>query len=201
MSATPFSLDSNESGELVLELSDATHLFVAPLASPLSLSAVEARGIAGVDYLLCELHMDKEKQRARTLTLLLPAEKMPTANAQQITLALHRHVEWRLADERRELRNTYRYGWRVSGVALLLLAVCLALSSIFASEITEGMRPLVRKTLEYGFEIIGWVILWHPVDLLGFAPLSIHSRIAALKTLASIEVEIRPSQRLPGSIA
>jgi hypothetical protein len=193
MNATRSSFDANESLELDLVLSDTSHLLVAPAANPLSLSAVEARGIAGIEYLLGELHMDKQKQRARTLVLLLPPEKVPMANAQQIALALHRHAEWRLEDQRRELRNTYRYGWRVSGVALLLLAICLGLSSVFASEITEGMRPLIRKTFEYGFEIIGWVILWHPVDLLGFAPLAIRSRIAALNTLASINVEIRPS--------
>jgi hypothetical protein len=53
------------------------------------------------------------------------------------------------------------------------------------------MRPLFRHTLEYGFEILGWVMLWHPIDILGFNVLQIHIRIAPLKTLASIPVEIR----------
>ena len=111
---------------------------------------------------------------------------------QQLTLALHRQAELRIEDQRRELRNTYRYGWRVTGIALLLLAACLAISHIFSSDFTQNMRPLIRKTFEYGFEIIGWVILWHPVDVLVFSPLEIRSRLTSLKTLASINVVTRP---------
>jgi len=79
----------------------------------------------------------------------------------------------------------------VAGLAFVLLAICLALASLFASELTEGMRPLVRTTFEYGFEIIGWVILWHPVDVLVFSPMAIRARIAALRTLAAVEVTVR----------
>ena len=53
------------------------------------------------------------------------------------------------------------------------------------------MRPLLRKTLEYGFEIMGWVLLWHPIDVLVFTPLDIRYRIHALQTLASVNVVIR----------
>jgi hypothetical protein len=191
MDLNPPSVVPEDNDELTLILSDVSHLFVAPRADPLSPSAAEALGVAGVEYLLGQLHMNKTKQRARTLVLQLPPGSVPAMSAEQITLALHRQADWRIQEQRQELRNTYRYGWRVAGVALLLLAVCLAFSSLFASEITEGMRPLVRKTFEYGFEIIGWVILWHPVDVLGFAPLAIRSRIAALRTLASLSVVIR----------
>ena len=72
-----------------------------------------------------------------------------------------------------------------------MLAVCLALSSLFASDLTEWMRPLIRKTFEYGFEIIGWVILWHPIDVLVFSPVAIRARLAALQTLATVDVVIR----------
>ena len=39
--------------------------------------------------------------------------------------------------------------------------------SLFASELTAGLRPLLRKTLEYGLEIVGWVMLWYPIEVLG----------------------------------
>jgi hypothetical protein len=181
--------------ELILVLSDPAHLFNAPPINPLSSSAAEVLGVSGVEYLLNLLHMDKVRQRARTLVLSLPPEKAVSAIAEPTMRALHHYAEARIDKERRELRNTYRYGWKVTSVAVLLLAICLALSSLFASEVTEGMRPLLRKTLEYGFEIVGWVMLWHPIEVLGFTPLSLRSRITALQTLASIDVAIRADRR------
>jgi hypothetical protein len=97
---------------------------------------------------------------------------------------------------RLELRQNFRYGWRVAGVAVILLAICLAISSVFTSELTEGMRPHLRTTLEYSFEIIGWVLLWHPVDVLVFVPLPLRYRIRALHALVAMDVVVRPQTQL-----
>jgi hypothetical protein len=179
-----------ETEELLLQLEDVSHLFNAPSLAPLSSGPTEGLGVSGVAHLLNLLHLDKKRQRLRTLSLQLPAEKAASASPEQLTEAVRRHAQWRIEHEQREMRNTYRYGWKVTGFALVMLAVCLALSSLFASDLTEWMRPLIRKTFEYGFEIIGWVLLWHPIDLLVFTPVAIRARLAALKTLASVDVVI-----------
>ena len=186
--------DTADSGELALHLTEIEHVFNAPRIDPMSRSPAEVLGVSGVDYLLSRLHMDKKRQRARTLSLLLPPEKARDALAEETTRALHRFAEWRIEQQRRELRNTYRYGWKVTGVAIVILAVCLALSSVFTSELTEGMRPLLRTTFGYGLEIIGWVMLWHPIEVLGFTPLAFRSRIAALQTLVAVEVVIQADE-------
>ncbi|EDY16372.1 hypothetical protein CfE428DRAFT_6089 [Chthoniobacter flavus Ellin428] len=191
MSHISSSSEEADAAELVLPLSDRAHLFNAPPADPLSRSPAEVLSISGVEHLLNLLHMDKQRQKARQLVLLLSPEKASSASAEQITRALHRLAELRIECEHRELRGTYRSGWRMLGVAVILLAVCLALASIFTSHLTEGMRPLTRQTFEYGFEIIGWVLLWHPIDVLAFAPLAIRARIAALQSLVGMEVVIR----------
>jgi len=184
-------LTGDEAGELTVRLTDASHLFNAPPVDPMSPSPAEALGVAGVEHLLSRLYMDKKLLQSRKLVLELPAEKIPNDGGERIMLALHRQAELRLAEQRRELRNTYRNGWRALLIALGLLAICLGISSIFASDFTEGMRPLIRKTFEYGFEIIGWVILWHPVDVIVFEPLLIRWRIKSLKTLAAMQVVVR----------
>ncbi len=182
---------SSNARELVLPLTDIAHLFNAPRIDPLSNSQAEVLGVSGVDHLLNLLHMDKKSQQERTLTILLPPEKTPGAPAEPVTRALRRLAESRIEQQRRELRNTYRYGWKVTGIALVLLAVCMGLATLFTIELTEWMRPFVRRTFEYGFEFVGWVMLWHPIEVLGFAPLAIRSRIAALETLAAVDVVIR----------
>jgi hypothetical protein len=184
----------DEAAELALPLSDLAHLFSTPPIDPLSRSPTEALGISGVEHLLNLLHRNKQRQRACKLVLLLPPEKASAASAEQTARALHRVVELRIERERRELRGTYRNGWQMAGVAVILLAVCLGLASIFTSDLTERLRPLTRQTFEYGFEIIGWVLLWHPIDVLAFAPLAIRARIGALHALASMDVVVRADQ-------
>ena len=184
-------LGPDEPSGLSLELNDPAHLFNAPRIAPLSPGPLEGLGISGFEHLLNQLHLDRELQREGMLTLVMPAAMAAEANPEQITTALRRHAQWRIEREQREMRNTYRYGWKVSVFAIVMLALCITLSSLFASEVTAGMWPLLRRTLEYGFEIIGWVILWHPIDVLVFAPVSIRARTAALQALARMEVVIR----------
>lgn len=176
---------------LELPLNDIVDLFNAPRVDPFSRGPLEGCGISGVDYLLGLLHIDRTLQRASVLTLSLPAEKAAACTADSVTAALRRHVQLRMEREQREMRNSYRYGWRVAGFSIVMLAICLGISSVFASDLTEWMRPLIRQTFEAGFEIVGWVILWHPIQVLVFAPVAIRVRLAALRTLATLNVIIR----------
>jgi hypothetical protein len=177
--------------EFVLPLSKVAHFFNPPPVDPLSSSPSEGLGVSGVEYVISQLHLNPRGRRIERLVLALPAAEAASSSSDTLTRALHRFAELRIERERRELANTYRYGTRVAGISLLILAICIAIGSLFASEYMAWMRPLFRHTLEYGFEILGWVMLWHPIDILGFNVLQIHIRIAPLKTLASIPVEIR----------
>lgn len=200
MNQTLSAQSPTENPELVLQITDLAHMFNAPRIAPLAGGPLDGLGISGVDHLLSQLHLDKALQRARTLTLVMPVDMATAADPDQTRLALRNHLQWRIEREQRELRNTHRYGGKVTIFALVMLAICLALSSLFASDVTEWMRPLLRKTFEYGFEIIGWVILWHPIDVLVFSPVSIRARMAALEALATMNIVIR-SDPSPGSPA
>src|SRR5438552_159558 len=136
---------------LVLPLSTLGNLFNAPPASPFSACPSEVLGISGMDYLLPLLQMDKKRQRARTLLITLPPDQADPLQAQRTTQALHRFAQFRLARDTRELRNTYYHGWRITGIALMALALCLAISAFFASHYTDFLRPIIRHTFEYGF--------------------------------------------------
>lgn len=201
MNPTNSTSGPREGAELSLLLTDLAHLFNAPRVDPMSPSPLEGLGVSGFDYLLGRLHLDRVRQRARTLTLSLPEEKAAAADSERLTNALRRYAGWRIEHERHELRNSHRYGLRVTGFALVMLTICLALSSLFASDLTAGMRPLLRTTFECGFEIIGWVILWHPIDVLVFSPVAIRARLAALQTLAAVNIVIRAESGPPAGAA
>jgi hypothetical protein len=177
--------------EIVLPLSDVAHLFNAPRVDPLSRSPAQIFGISGVDYLLAQLSPDRTKPAPQRLVLELPTDEVNEHEIERVRMGLRRLAQCRIDEKKKELRTTYRYGARVAGIAVLILAICIAISTLFRSEMTEGVRPLIRTTLEYGFEIIGWVILWHPVDVLVFVPVGIRGQIRALKNLERMEVVFR----------
>ena len=186
-----------------LPLRDVSQMFNAPPVDPLSASPLEVLGISGARFLLQQLERRKHIEAA-TLRLVLPSDKITPNLAVQMVEALRRYVEYRIQEQQALARETRRRGWRVTFAAVLLLAFFLALAQFFASEYTEGMRPLLRTTLQYGFEIIGCVMLWHPIEVLVFEPIAIKHKITALRRLMELRVVVEQggdSSQLPAILA
>jgi len=141
----------------------------------------------GVDYLLQELEI-KKHIKLETVRVVVPQGRFFPGLADQTQRALQRYAECRIPLQQTLVRETRRPGWRLTAAATVLLAFFLALSSLFGSELTAGLRPLLRKTFEYGFEIVGWVMLWHPIEVLVFQPIAIKTRIEALRRLMDLQV-------------
>ena len=180
-------MPGNAADVLTLPLTDIAHLFNAPAVDPTSIGVPEILGMAGVEYLLQQLEMVKGRG-STTLRLVLPRPRVISGMAEQSETALRTYAEWRIEQLQLAVRATRRHGRRLTLVAVLLLAVFLGLSTIFASELTEGMRPLLRKTFEYGFEIVGWVMLWYPLEVLVFQPIALKTRISALRRVKGLRV-------------
>jgi len=180
-------MPGNAADVLTLPLTDIAHLFNAPAVDPTSIGVPEILGMAGVEYLLQQLEMVKGRG-STTLRLVLPRPRVISGMAEQSEAALRTYAEWRIEQLQLAVRATRRHGRRLTLVAVLLLAVFLGLSTIFASELTEGMRPLLRKTFEYGFEIVGWVMLWYPLEVLVFQPIALKTRISALRRVKALRV-------------
>jgi hypothetical protein len=52
------------------------------------------------------------------------------------------------------------------------------------------MPTVIRRTLEYGFEIAGWVMLWRPIEMLLLDPMEMKDTLAALRKLAGLKVVV-----------
>jgi hypothetical protein len=174
---------------LLLRIRDIDHMFNAPAVDPLSMGLPEVLGISGAEYLLSQLRTRQIK--LETVTLALPDGRIVPGLADQTQQAFRRFAEYRIKQHETSLRETRRRGWRATVVALILLSIFLTLASLLASEATTGLPSLLRRTLEYGFEITGWVMLWHPIELLVFEPFLLKDKIAALRKLAQLQVVIR----------
>jgi hypothetical protein len=176
---------------VLLPIGDIAQLFNPPRVNPLSSSLPEILGTSGAEYVLHRLQT-RRQVKAEMLRLTLPKDQLASGLAEETQRALRRYAEYRIQEQQELARETRRHGWRLTGVAFLLLALFLAVSQLFASELTEWMRPLLRTTLEYGFEIIGWVMLWYPIEVLVFSPIAIRQRIEALRRLTALRVVIEP---------
>ena len=191
MKALASELRSPGSGVLELPLNDFEQLFNAPSVNPLSRAVPEILGVSGAEYVLHQLETGRNRS-IETLQLILPGPaRSDTDSSDQIQQALQRYAEYRIQEQRALARETRRRGRRITAAALVLLAACLGISQIFTSEITAGMRPLLRTTMEYGFEIVGWVMLWHPIEIFVFEPLAIKHRINSLRRLMSLRVMLK----------
>src|SRR4051812_6528615 len=124
------------SAELAITLTDIAHLFNAPPVDPHSPAISEVLGISGFDMLVDVLLIEKSRQRASTLLIRLPADKVPATSAEHTRHALHRLASMRLVRERWDRRGAYRDGWRMTIAAVLMLTVCLAIASFFGSDLT-----------------------------------------------------------------
>ena len=164
-------------------------MFNAPPVDPLSAGLPERLGVSGAEYLLQQLEM-KRVVPLKAVQLVVPQTMFSESLANEMELALRRYAECRITHQQMLMRDNRRHGWRLTGSAIVLLAFCLALSNLFASSWTEGLRPLIRKTFEYGFEIVGWVMLWYPIEVLVFQPIAIRNRIAALQRLLELIVVV-----------
>ncbi len=48
----------------------------------------------------------------------------------------------------------------------MFLSVCMTFATILANpDIMPNMLAILRRTLTEGFTVIGWVVLWKPVEL------------------------------------
>jgi hypothetical protein len=166
-------------------------MFNAPAVDPLSPGPSEALGISGAEYLLLQLEVWR-RSSFTTVQLIMPEEKVFPALSHQTEQALQRYADCRVVQQQLQLRETRRHGWRLAAAAIVLLAFFLTLSSLVASEWAAGIRPLYRRTLEYGFEIVGWVMLWYPIEVLVYQPIAIKGKIRALRKLAKLRIVVVP---------
>lgn len=186
---------SQSPGNFLLPMRDMAHIFNAPPVDPLSPSPPEVLGVSGARYVLQQFET-RRQVKAETLHIVLPDAKISGSLAEQTHQGLLRYAQYRIQEQEALAAETRRRGWRVTAAALVLLAFFLTLANFFASEATEGMRPLLRKTLEYGFEIVGWVMLWHPIEALVFEPIAIKHKVTALRRLMQLQIVVEPGDAL-----
>ncbi len=168
--------------EVTITLESAEELFTAPEAEPL---AGRFETHSGMDRLLD--HLTPAATRAPFTVVV----EVPGADAHlrsRLQPAIAGYVAHRVADLRAAKRRIERRGYTELALGLVFLAACLLLSSA-AVAVPAGPEWLGFVVAE-GLVIVGWIVLWHPVDMLLFERWPLRREIRLLEAIAAADLRV-----------
>lgn len=170
--------------EATIALESAEELFAAPVPDPL---AGRFETHSGMDRLLDRL----TPAAARSpLTVVVEVPDADAGLAARLRPAIAGYVGHRVAELRTAKRQIERRGYTELALGLVFLAACLALSSA-AVAIPAGPEWLGFVVAE-GLVIVGWIALWHPVDMLLFERGPLRREIRLLEAIAAADLRATP---------
>jgi hypothetical protein len=180
-------------GELVVQVSDIRHLFVAPDVDPLSQREGEVMGEPALRQVVKKLMAARKMRGAHKLVVLLPGDRIAPGLEERVRLALAHYCELKVEDNEVQLRIMRRDASRLLLRGIVILMFCMGMSALFNSESFTALPPLLSSTLGEGFNVIGWVMLWRPVEAYFFNPIPIRTSTAAHRFVQTLHIEIRPA--------
>lgn len=186
MSAGP----PENSGELVVRVSDVRHLFMAPEIDPLAESEAEVMGEAALFQVVRSLMAARDLRGHHKLAVLLPRDKLTTGLPQRVRDAVRRYCALKIRANDAQLQLMRREAGRLLVRGIIILACCMSISSLFSSHVLE-LPDVLSRTLAEGFNVIGWVMLWRPVEAFFFNPIPVKTSTAAHRLVQTLEIELR----------
>jgi len=181
------------SDELVVQVEQIRDLFTAPDTDPLAQHEGEVMGEPALQRVVRKLMAARKMDSTRKLVVLLPSEKFESALAQRTRAALERYCTLKLEDNDAELEIMRRDAERLLLRGILILLVCVGVSSLFRSDTIAFLPPLINNALGEGFNVIGWVMLWRPIEAYFFNPIPIRTSSTVHRFLRTLQIEIRPA--------
>jgi len=107
---------------------------------------------------------------------------------QQLIEAVHNYFAYRARATSLELKETLRFGRISLLIGLLFLAFCFEMSKLLSPD--AGTFP---QTIWEGLIIIGWVMLWRPLEIFLYDWWPLLGSIRLYKRLEKIPIAFQPS--------
>ncbi len=104
--------------------------------------------------------------------------------------AIRNYFGYRAEVTYRQFSRVLSQGRKAMLIGLMFLISCILAHHLIANLGEEG---LLRSVLEEGFLIIGWVAMWHPVNLFLYEWWPIRRRQRLYEKLAKMAVELQAS--------
>lgn len=179
---------------LAVSLDTIDELFVAPELDPLR-GKFESQ--SGIDRLITLL---PPKRGPESVAISIELSGDAVANAftgTHVAAALDGYADQRIRHLRTDKKRLEKRGRTELVFGILFLAACLALSSTLAA--LDFGTPWLTQFYTEGLVIVGWIALWHPVDLLLFERWPLNREIGALERLRVASIAV--GEQEPKSLA
>ncbi|MCB1774248.1 MAG: hypothetical protein KDI88_11575 [Gammaproteobacteria bacterium] len=183
MAASPY---RRENGFSVIEikLHEVRQLFNSLDPAPFHEKDLEA---GAADYIVDSVR-DLPSDEPVKLALYLPSANCDRDTARMIEESIHHYFDYRADVTSHELTLTLQQGRTALMIGLAFLFVCIVAQQLIGSMQKPG---LLWRTLQEGFQIIGWVAMWKPLNVFLYEWWPIRSKRTLYRKLARVPVELR----------
>lgn len=151
--------------EKTLYLADIEHFFCKPDISPFSHDYREYSYTSGIEYLAKELYANPSLHKELYVTLLLPPAKIEPGLEQQTQEAVRRYCSVRVKEIEQGIRGMRRHAIKALLLALVGLIVFIGVGGELISD-----SSLLIRFIGQGLIVLGWVLVWFPLDSFVFGP-------------------------------
>ncbi len=158
-------MNSQKNQNITIKIHDLKNLFIAPKQNPLSNYECIRSGEAALPRAI-RFHDVMGTWDHVKLIIQLPYNKIESMKVDTIHDSLHQYLKGLLEENQFNLFIFRRNAIRIFRNAFLFLAFCMALITIIGNEtFLPNMPPFLRTVLVEGFTVVGWVVLWRPLEL------------------------------------
>lgn len=172
---------------ITLRLPDVDALFETSEVSPFSEAYEEHSYTSGIEYIVGELYANTSYKKVHAL-FSLPPEQVEPGLETEVQKAVKRYCRGQLADVRHEMQAMRWRGLRSLAIAIVVLVLFVAVA--FAIGETGS---LVLQIMSESLIIIGWVVLWVPLETLFYEVWHYRLDRKIYSLLMDMDVTITPS--------
>lgn len=179
---------NENSSTIILRLKDSKHMFVSSETPPFG---VDGLPVSGMEYLFNQLSVQKSLSISK-LRIQFPEPLSATFKFSEIDQQIKRFCCYKIDLIDNEKSELTREGLHALQSGGLFLAVSLLLAALVQR--FDLFPDLLQEFAIEGLLIVGWVGLWHPIEILIYGLWPYRKEKKIYEHIANMEIEFIPDK-------
>lgn len=175
---------------LTIKVNNIHDILIAPTQDPLSEYDYIQSGEAALPRAIRYIN-PKEYKHISQITICLPSVGKEEKGLNKIRHIIQHYLNFQLKEDHRKMMVFKHNTARIFRNAIIFLIICMAIVTLIGMEsFLPNLPPLMRSVLVEGFTVVGWVIMWRPIELIlnRWTELKIESQIYQQLLKANIKI-------------
>lgn len=150
---------------LIIKVNNIKDLLTPPTQDLLSDYDYIQSGEAALPYAIQYIN-PKEYKTIEIIDIYLPSTISQENNVEKIRHFIHHYLHFQIKENSKKMMLFKQNTFRIFRNAILFLMMCMGIVTIIGMEtFLPNLPPLMRSVLVEGFTVVGWVVMWRPVEL------------------------------------